>query len=152
MNLIPIGISRGNKMGNYKNPMHTILGFPDGGILHQIGSGKTPVLLYDRVANATDADGFLDHKTGTIKQITTGKTFTACGLAVYLDTTTATDITINTGDTENAETALVFQCQIEGVVGWHYIPVNFTIASAKFITYNLTGASAEIIELVGYED
>ncbi len=139
-------------MGNYKNPLHTLLGFPDGGILHQIGSGKTPTLLFDRVANATTADGFLKHKTGTIYSVTAAKTFTACGLAVYLDTTTAGDLVISTGDTEDAETATVFNCQLIGVVGWLYIPVNFTIAAGKFITYNLSGAGVEMIELVGYED
>ncbi len=137
-------------MGNYKSANNQIIRI--GGVETKVPIGAKVVMLHDGVAGSSGADGMVDAADNTIYQVTAGKTLRILGIQITCVTATAETIVISSGDTEDAETATIHTHMLPFIAQtpvWHH--VDFTLASAKFLTYNPSSTGVAYIEIIGYE-
>jgi len=116
----------------------------------KVPNGTTVKYLSDYVGGSSVADGMM-YET-LIYQVTTGKTFRCLGILLTCNTTGGAYLVISEGATEDAETTEKVRVQTPyqaNIKFW--IPTDFEIASAKFITYNPSFSDIASIAMVGYE-
>ncbi len=137
-------------MGNYKGTTNQKIRVA--GVEINVPIGAKVVHLYDAVAGSSAADGFLDVDDNTIYSVTAGKTLRILGIQIIAATAVAETVVISTGDTENAETATLKTLTLPYIATTeHWYFMDFTLAAAKFLTYNPSSTGINHIEVIGYE-
>ncbi len=137
-------------MTNYKTGwiLETI-GSPN----HQIGltSEKTLKILHHPAPLATAAKSAYDGTS--VYVVTTGSTFTAVSIIVINPdiATASVKISIHEGATLNAQTTKKWEAPSNAQSPYSY-PVNFTIASAKYLTLATNTINTTVyLSIIGYE-
>ncbi len=135
-------------MVNYKGSTRKII---ITGLELNVPSNGTVKLLRDAVAADTAADGFIDDSDNLIYAVTTGKTYRILGLGFRCASAGVETVVISSGDTENAETATLITLRLPYTTELFWIPVDLTLAAAKFLTYNPSSSGINEILAIGYE-
>ncbi len=134
-------------MGNYRETNS----WTWAGIHYYLPSTYNRRLLQEPVAQSSAADGMftLDN---SIYQVPTGKNFLGRGIKIWNQIAGGT-VAISSGDTENAETALVYTQQLPTVANVSGIEVDcsFTIAAGKFVTIKPSSTTLDFIQIMGFE-
>ncbi len=136
-------------MTNYKGGKRKII---VGNVETAVPHGAVIKYLTDEVALSTSPDSM---QTAAIAYVVaTGKKFRLLGMVLYSDNTgTVGDLTISSGDTEDAETATKVLIE-KGTNTQRFrmeIHTDVEFDAGKYIVNNPATANIEFISMVGYE-
>jgi len=124
------------------------------GTIHQhvIQSGEKLIVLHSITPWVVAAQSMEDTSTATDYVVTSGKTFHAVEMVCFAIDAASGSFVLYSGDTADAKTARVGGTKYLTIWNDNHIPLNFTIASGKYLTIDaLQLNKIHSIQLVGYE-
>ncbi len=130
-------------MANYKPYGETLVGFE--GYYKSVINAK---ILFRNVAAQSVALAMKSSGGNVDYQVPTGKKFVAVGIS--LQATAAGLIAIYQGDTAAAITTIMHFIDVSGA-GTFNVPLDFDIATGKYVTIDASGTNFDNCTIVGHE-
>jgi len=136
-------------MGNYK-PVHLINSVNIGGVETSLSKNTKILILFFDFGGGTTPKSLFNVSTNLVYQVPSGKTFQCLGVRI-VQIATQGNLTISTGDTQDAETATKASFQMPAIVGITEFPLDITFDATKFITADEDTVTINTLWMLGYE-
>ncbi len=137
-------------MSNYKSPHKQIIG---ANVIHHVPKSANIVHLNEPIAAAAAADSLFDTADNLVYSVPVNKTLKVLVIKVTLASNAGGTVSITTGDTENAETAVIVVLR-QAIAAADFVQeyaVDFEWAATKFVTAKASTTHINHIEMIGYE-